>query len=203
MKFHAESIITEAFLEEKNEKRIIVHVTQRQDLELSVFYDLTFKRDLCKAVTQPLLAGLEKTLIQQLGCVQAWTKKKQKTKPIWLWCCKEASNYTVCWAALPVLPALFGNHPASMRPHLCAATRGRGTCRSQLWEKKCPSRKKKPGMSVSQSVSQSDGQKECTLFPPGHWGQAESPCSRHSNPPGSLSRFGKTTADWCQTGTPT
>lgn len=48
MKFHAESIITEAFLEEGNSKRIIAHVPQRRDLELNVFYDLTFKRDLCK-----------------------------------------------------------------------------------------------------------------------------------------------------------
>lgn len=48
MKFHAESITTEAFLEEENSKKIIAHVAQRRDLELNVFYDLTFKRDLSK-----------------------------------------------------------------------------------------------------------------------------------------------------------
>lgn len=79
MKFHAESIITEAFLEEKNEKRIIVHVTQRQDLELSVFYDLTFKRDLCKG-SDSALTGRARKDIDPAARLRSSLEKKNKKK---------------------------------------------------------------------------------------------------------------------------
>lgn len=77
-----------------------------------------------------------------------------------------------------------------MPPHFCTTTRVGGTWRSLLGEKKVLWEET---TCVTQSVSLSDRQTECTLFPPGDWGQAESPCSRHSNSPGSLSCLGKTT----------
>lgn len=57
-----------------------------------------------------------------------------------------------------------------MLPHLCAATRARGTRRSLLREKK-----KQKKHRERQSVSQTDRQTQCTLFPPWDGGQAETP----------------------------
>lgn len=147
-----------------------------------------------KVVTQLLRAEVRNEIDPAAGLCSSLDKKKKEANltlmlqgSIRLHSLLGSTSCTSCFIWKPSCPWCY---LISVRPQ------GWGAHGGHFWEKKNT-------WSVSQSVRPTDRQTECTLFPPGDWGQAESPCSRHSNSPGSLSRFGKTTADWCQTTGPT